>query len=90
MDQKMVIVGVGTLLIGMIIGWTLGISSTQNLVLNITNNSSDQPVDEPSITQPTQPTGEYLGNETSTPSPDNQIPSPSQDETPPSNTSQES
>ena len=61
MDQKMVIVGVGTLLIGMIIGWTLGISSTQNLVLNITNNSSDQPVDEPSITQPTQPTGEYLG-----------------------------
>ncbi|MDI9624648.1 MAG: hypothetical protein QFX38_07165 [Methanothermobacter sp.] len=88
MDQKMLIVGVSSLLIGIIIGWNLGPSSTQDIGFNMTNNSSNQPVDEASITQPTeQPTGQYLENETSTPS-SNQIPSPPQDETPPTNTSQ--
>ncbi|HOQ19966.1 MAG: hypothetical protein AB7S37_01550 [Methanobacteriales archaeon] len=85
-DQKMLIVGVGALLIGLVIGWTLGLSSTQNPILNITNNSSDQPADEPTITQPTQqqqPTQQYPGNDTSTPSPDQ----PSPDGTSPGNTS---
>ncbi|HIH61839.1 MAG TPA: hypothetical protein HA298_04035 [Methanobacteriales archaeon] len=86
MDQKILIVGVGALLIGMVIGWTLGLSSTQNLILNITNNSSnDQPVDEPSITQPTQQLPE---NQTVIPPSEDQEPSSPQDETPPANISQ--
>ncbi len=86
MDQKILIVGVGALLIGMVIGWTLGFSSMQNLTLNITNNSSNnQPVDEPSTTEPTQ---QLLGNQTGIPSSEDQEPSSPQDETPPANTSQ--
>jgi len=86
MDQRILIVGVGALLIGMVIGWTLGISSTQNLILNITN-SSNQSMDEASITQPAS---DHQGNRSIPDTQDSQRQSNPQNGTPPINTSQES
>jgi len=87
MDQKILIVGVGALLIGMVLGWILGISSTQNLILNITN-SSNQTTDNTGITQPISDHQENGSATGPSHTQDGQKPSNPQNGTPPGNTSQ--
>ncbi|BAW31425.1 MAG TPA: hypothetical protein PLO64_07340 [Methanothermobacter sp.] len=87
MDQKALIMVVGALLVGMVLGWILGIYSTQNLILNITN-SSNQTMDDTGITQTVS---DHQGNGSVTGTPDTQDtqePSNPQDGTPQGNTSQ--